>query len=166
MHVFLHAVGSFFAHLAAVDFAALGIACGLQALRLTVRTAAWRNIIAAAYPGRRVRWLSVLGAYLGGVGLNAVVPARGGDALKLYLVKHRVSGSTYPTLAATLVVETLFDALVGIALLLWGARLPARGGGRVGEPKRTRVLGAHRPGLRDRPQPALVRRAGRHLAGA
>ena len=123
MHVFLHAVGSFLAHLAAVDFAALGIACGLQALRLTVRTAAWRNIIAAAYPGRRVRWLSVLGAYLGGVGLNAVVPARGGDALKLYLVKHRVSGSTYPTLAATLVVETLFDALVGIALLLWAFHL-------------------------------------------
>ena len=123
MHVFIHAAASFFQHLAAVDFAALGIACGLQALRLSVRTAAWRNIIAAAYPAERVRWRSVLGAYLGGVGLNAVVPARGGDALKLFLVKHRVPGSTYPTLAATLVVETLFDALVGIGLLLWAIHL-------------------------------------------
>ena len=43
--------------------------------------------------------------------------------LKLYLVKHRVEGSTYPTLAATLVVETLFDAVVGIALLLWAVYL-------------------------------------------
>src|SRR5260221_8637333 len=110
MHAFFHAAGSFFGHLAAVDFAALGIACGVQALRLAVRSVDWRNITAAAYPGGRVRWGSVFGGYLGGVGLNAVVPARGGDALKLFLVKHRVPGSTFPTLAATLVVETLFDA--------------------------------------------------------
>ena len=111
--------------MAAVDFAALGVACGLQALRLTVRTVVWRNIIAAAYPGRKVRRRSVLGGYLGGVGPNAVVPARGGDALKLFLVKHRVPGSTYPTLAATLVVETLFDAVVGIGLLIWAIQLGA-----------------------------------------
>ena len=75
-----------------------------------MRTRAWRNIIAAAYPEPRVRWRNVLGAYLGGVGLNAITPARSGDVLKLFLVKRRVEGSTYPTLAATLVVETLFDA--------------------------------------------------------
>jgi glycosyltransferase 2 family protein len=123
VHVFLHDTRLFFEHLAAVDFGALAIACGLQALRLTLRTAAWRNIIAAAYPERSVRWLSVLGAYLAGVGLNAVTPARSGDALKLYLVKHRVEGSTYPTLAATLIVETMFDALVGSVLLLWALHL-------------------------------------------
>jgi uncharacterized membrane protein YbhN (UPF0104 family) len=88
-----------------------------------VRTRAWRNIIAAAYPETRVRWRSVLGAYLGGVGLNAIAPARGGDVLKLYLVKHRVEGSTYPTLAATLVAETLFDAVVGVGMLLWALQL-------------------------------------------
>ena len=65
----------------------------------------------------------MLGAYLAGVGLNAITPARSGDVLKLYLVKHRVEGSTYPTLAATLVVETLFDAAVGIALLAWAVYL-------------------------------------------
>jgi uncharacterized membrane protein YbhN (UPF0104 family) len=65
----------------------------------------------------------VLGAYLAGVGLNAITPARSGDVLKLYLVKHRIEGSTYPTLGATLVVETLFDAVVGIALLFWAVYL-------------------------------------------
>ena len=88
-----------------------------------MRTRAWRNIIAAAYPETRVRWRSVLGAYLGGVGLNALTPARGGDVLKLYLVKHRIEGSTYPTLAATLVAETLFDAFVGLGLLVWAIHL-------------------------------------------
>jgi len=120
---FLHDAGVFFGHLAAVDFGALGIALAFQALRLVVRTRAWRNILAAAYPDTEVRWRSVLGAYLGGVGLNAITPARSGDILKLFLVKHRIEGSTYPTLAATLIVETLFDAFVGIVLLLWAAYL-------------------------------------------
>ena len=52
-----------------------------------------------------------------------MTPARSGDVLKLFLVKHRVEGSTYPTLASTLVVETMFDALVGIALLGWAISL-------------------------------------------
>ena len=123
MGVFLHDAGVFFGHLASVDFGALAIALGFQALRLVVRTRAWRNILVAAYPDRQVRWRSVLGAYLAGVGLNAITPARSGDVLKLYLVKHRIEGSTYPTLGATLVVETLFDAFVGIALLMWAIYL-------------------------------------------
>jgi uncharacterized membrane protein YbhN (UPF0104 family) len=123
VHAFFHAADQFFAHLASVDFRALGIAAALQFLRLVVRTRAWRNIIAAAYPETRVRWRSVLGAYLGGVGLNAITPARGGDVLKLVLVKHRVEGSTYPTLAATLIAETLFDAVVGLGLLVWAIDL-------------------------------------------
>jgi len=53
------------------------------------------------------------------VGVNAIVPARGGDAVKLALVKRRVPGSTYPTLGATLVLETLFDVVVASALFLW-----------------------------------------------
>jgi len=120
---FFHAVRAFFEHLAAVDFGALAIACAFQIGRLLVRTRAWRNIVAAAYPDARVRWRHVLGGYLGGVGLNAITPARGGDLLKLFLVKRRVEGSSYPTLTATLVVETLFDAVVGIALLLWAIHL-------------------------------------------
>jgi uncharacterized membrane protein YbhN (UPF0104 family) len=121
--VFLHDTRVFFDHLAAVDFGALAIALAFQALRLIARTRAWRNIIAAAYPETPVRWRYVLGSYLGGVGLNAITPARSGDVLKLFLVKRRVEGSTYPTLAATLIVETLFDAVVGIGLLLWAISL-------------------------------------------
>jgi uncharacterized membrane protein YbhN (UPF0104 family) len=123
MHSFWHGVQQFFGDLASVDFRALGLAALFQVLRVVVRTRAWRNIIAASYPDTRVRWRSVLGAYLAGVGLNAITPARGGDVLKLYLVKHRIPGSTYPTLAATLIVETLFDAVVGVGLLLWAIHL-------------------------------------------
>ena len=120
MDAFFDAVRSFVEHLAAVDFSALAVACGFQIARLLARTRAWRNIIAAAYPDSRVRWRSVFGAYLAGVGLNAITPARAGDIVKLFLVKRRVADSTYPTLAATLLVETLFVLVV----VHWGeARL-------------------------------------------
>lgn len=123
MDAFFDGVRSFLDHLAAVDFSSLGVACVFQIGRLLVRTRAWRNIIAAAYPESNVRWRDVLGSYLGGVGLNAITPARAGDVVKLFLLKRRVADSTYPTLAATLVVETLFDLVVATGIFLWALHL-------------------------------------------
>jgi uncharacterized membrane protein YbhN (UPF0104 family) len=124
LHHLLHAADVFFDHLTSIGWRALGIAICAQIAKLAVRSVAWRNIIAAAYPRAKVRWLSVFGSYLAGVGVNAILPARGGDALKLYLVKQRVEGSTYPTLIATLFVDTLFDFVVSgclvIAAVYWG----------------------------------------------
>lgn len=115
----IDAAGEFFDHLADVHWLPLAIALGCQFLRLVARAPAWRNILRAAYPELLVPRRTVLGAYLAGVGVNAVVPARGGDLLKLYLVKHRVEGTTYPTLGSTLIVETLFDSVVAGAVLAW-----------------------------------------------
>lgn len=96
---------------------ALGVLCHL--LKTAARTRAWRNIVQAAYPQTNVRWRDVYGAYVAGVGVNAIVPARGGDVLKLYLLKHRVQGATYPTLGATLLADTLFDTVLASALVAW-----------------------------------------------
>jgi glycosyltransferase 2 family protein len=113
------AARTFFEHLASVGWTALGIALGFHVARLAARSLAWRNIIAAAYPGVRVPRLGVFGAYVAGVGLNSVVPARAGDALKLVLVKRQVEGSTYTTLTPTLFVETLFDLVVAAVIIGW-----------------------------------------------
>jgi glycosyltransferase 2 family protein len=51
--------------------------------------------------------------------VNSVLPARGGDLIKLYLVKHRMEEATYPTLGSTLVVETMFDFVVAGGLMVW-----------------------------------------------
>jgi uncharacterized membrane protein YbhN (UPF0104 family) len=115
----LDAFRSFGEHLAAVEWTAVALALLCHVGKMAARTRAWRNILAASYPDAVVRWRTVLGSYVAGVGVNAVMPARAGDVLKLYLVKRRVAGSTYPTLAATLLVETLFDMLVAAALLAW-----------------------------------------------
>src|SRR5262245_57184839 len=113
------AARTFFEHLASVGWIALGIALGFHVARLAARSLAWRTIIAAAYPGVRVPRPGVFGAYVAGVGLNSVVPARAGDALKLVLVKRQVEGSTYTTLTPTLFVETLFDVVVAAVIIGW-----------------------------------------------
>jgi uncharacterized membrane protein YbhN (UPF0104 family) len=119
----IDAAGTFFRNLAEVRFEVLGIAIGLHLLRLVARVPAWRNILRASYPDRKVPWRAVFGAYFAGIGVNAIVPARGGDLLKLYLVRHRVPETSYPTLGSTLIVETLFDTLVAGALILWALAL-------------------------------------------
>lgn len=120
VRAFLDAAAAFFRALAAVGWGALGLAVAFHVLRLALRVRGWQNILRASYPGARVPYRQTFGAYVAGVGVNAVVPARGGDVVKLYLAKHRaVKESSYPTLTSSLVVETLFDFVLATALFIW-----------------------------------------------
>ena len=123
VRAFLDASEAFFAAFAAVAWGALLLAVALHLLRMLMRARAWQNILQAAYPETKVRYWSTFGAYIAGVGVNAIVPARGGDVVKLYIVKHRIDRSTYPTLASSLVVETLFDFVVATLLFLVAIQL-------------------------------------------
>jgi uncharacterized membrane protein YbhN (UPF0104 family) len=123
VHAFFDAVGVFFEHLASVGWTALAIALLLHLLKVLMRTVAWQNILAAAYPGRRIRWRGVFGAYVAGVGINSIAPARVGDVVKLFLVKRRIPDSGYATLTPTLIVETIFDFVVATLLVLWAAAI-------------------------------------------
>lgn len=114
-----HATDVFAGHLAAIGWTAVGLAVACHLAKMAVRTRAWRNILAAAHPSSRVLWRGIFGAYAAGAAANAIVPARGGDALKLYLAKRQVADTTYPTLVGTLVVETLVDLVLSGALLAW-----------------------------------------------
>jgi len=97
----------------------LGIA--FHVLRLVAVSRAWRNIIKASYPESRVPARSILGAIFAGAGVNAIIPARGGDAVRVVLAKRSVEGSTYATVASTLVLLSLFDFVVATCLVLWAA---------------------------------------------
>lgn len=118
-----HAIGVFFERLAAVEFLPLALAICTHILKTACTSRAWRNTIAAAYPDAEVPWRSIYGSYVSGVGVNAVMPARGGDLVRLYLAKHRIEGATYPTLTASLLVEAVFDFLVSASLLVWALSL-------------------------------------------
>jgi hypothetical protein len=85
-----------------------------------VRIRGWWNILRVAYPKAvSLRYRDVVAAYFAGSGLNGVVPARGGDVMKLYMVKQRIPDGHYPTLVASFVPEGLFESLCGLALLVW-----------------------------------------------
>jgi uncharacterized membrane protein YbhN (UPF0104 family) len=110
---------TFFDQLAAVGWTMLGIGLAFHLARLVCRALAWRNILAASFPSARIRRLPIFGAYVAGVGLNSLAPARAGDVLKLVLTNHRIEGATYATLTPTLIVETLFDTVVAAGILIW-----------------------------------------------
>jgi len=113
----------FFDHLADVDVRPLLVAVALHIVKTACTSRAWRNVIAAAYPAERVRWRSIYAAYLSGVGVNAIVPARGGDVLRLYIAHRAVPTATYTTLASTYLVMSIFDSLLGLAVLAYALTL-------------------------------------------
>jgi uncharacterized membrane protein YbhN (UPF0104 family) len=89
-------------------------------LAQAVRPRGWHTIIKAAYPdAKELRARNTTAAYLAGAGLNGIIPARGGDVVKLWLLHRRIPDSRYPTLAATFLPETLFETAFGIGLVIW-----------------------------------------------
>src|SRR6266542_5533934 len=109
MHAFFHGVGRFFDELAAIHWKFLAFAVLCQVLRMVAVSRAWFGILRASYPDKRMRWREIYGAYVAGVGVNAIIPARVGDLTKLYIAKRRIPDSTYTTLASTQVALTVFD---------------------------------------------------------
>jgi uncharacterized membrane protein YbhN (UPF0104 family) len=125
------AIEVFFETLTSISWAPLGLAVICHLGRIVARSRAWRNVIAAAYPDTEVEWRQVFGGYVAGVGTNALVPGRGGDLLRLYIVKHRVEGATYPTLGATLLADGIFDFVAASLLLIWALSAGVLPGGEV-----------------------------------
>ena len=89
---FFDAVGSFFENLAAVHWGALVIGLAAFGIYLTLRSRAFFHVLRAAYPDEPFAWRRIWGAYVAAYGFNNVVPARGGDVIKLFLTKTSVPG--------------------------------------------------------------------------
>ncbi|MEA2404551.1 MAG: hypothetical protein QOE08_1198, partial [Thermoleophilaceae bacterium] len=85
------------------------------------RARASYNVIRAAYPSERFRFRDVWGAYMAGYGFNNVIPARGGDVIRLFLTKSAIPRSTYPTVAAAFSVDLLFDLCAGGLAIVFSA---------------------------------------------
>jgi uncharacterized protein (TIRG00374 family) len=116
---FFNAVGQFFSDLAAVHWGLLLLGLFFFGLNLTLRSRAFFHSLRAAYPAVSFQWRRVWGAYFAAVGFNNVVPARGGDIIKLFLTRSSIPGSSYPTVAAAFFVESIFDATVGVLVLIY-----------------------------------------------
>ena len=116
---FFDAVGQFFSDLAAVHWSTLALGLAFFGLNLTLRSRGFFHSLRAAYPSVSFQWRRIWGAYFAAVGFNNIVPARGGDVIKLFLTRSSIPGSRYPTVAAAFFVESIFDACVGVLVLIF-----------------------------------------------
>jgi uncharacterized membrane protein YbhN (UPF0104 family) len=117
----LDGVDAFFDQLAAIDFLPAFIAVLLQLARLFSTSQAWRNVLVAAYPDREVPRLSIYGAYLSGIGINAIIPVRAGDAVRVVLAHRAIPESSYTTVISSTLVLSIFDIAAASTLLIWAA---------------------------------------------
>ena len=116
---FFDAVGSFFDSLAHVRFLPLLAGMAIFTAYLSLRALALYNILRAAYPEAQIDRRQVWGAYIAAYGFNNVVPARGGDVIKLFLVRASIPESRYPAVASSFLVESVFDLTMAVPVLLF-----------------------------------------------
>ena len=114
---FFEAFEQFFENLAAIQWGSLAFAMLAFIGYLTLRSRASFHILRAAYPDEKLEWRKIWGAYFAGYGFNSVIPARGGDVVRLFLTKNAVPNSSYPAVAATFAVEAIFDVMMGVLIL-------------------------------------------------
>jgi uncharacterized membrane protein YbhN (UPF0104 family) len=116
---FFDALDEFFSNLASVRLGPLLLAAILFTIYLSFRARASFAILRAAYPAERIQFRLIWGAYFAGYGFNSVIPARGGDVVRLFLTKTSVPNSSYPAVAASFIVELGFDLAMGTLILLF-----------------------------------------------
>jgi uncharacterized protein (TIRG00374 family) len=116
---FFDAVEQFFEGLADVRLGPLVLGLLAFGIYLTFRARASYNILRAAYPTEQIAFRDIWGAYFAGYGFNAVIPARGGDVVRLFLTKTSIPRSSYPAVGASFVVEMGFDIAMGSLVLIF-----------------------------------------------
>jgi uncharacterized membrane protein YbhN (UPF0104 family) len=116
---FFDAAGQFFGHLADISWGSLILALLFLLAMYLARARSWQNILRAAYPETRVPFRGIAGATLAGAGINAVIPARVGDATKILLARGQIRRSTYPAITSSFLVQSIFDTTAGLLVFAY-----------------------------------------------
>jgi glycosyltransferase 2 family protein len=117
IEAFADAVGDFFASVASIHWFSLILGLLAFIAYLSLRARAFFHVLRAAYPTERFEFRRVWGAYIAAYGFNGVVPARGGDVIKLFLTKTSVPNSSYPAVGSAMFVENVFDLTMAVFIL-------------------------------------------------
>ncbi len=116
---FLRGAEEFFARLGEISWPAMVLALLFYLAHLLARTRAWQNVLRAAYPEKTVPYSRVTAAYLVGAGFNSFIPVRVGDAVKIFLAKRSIRGSSYPAITSSFLVQTVFDTTAGVLVFIY-----------------------------------------------
>ncbi len=115
---FLRGADEFFDRIGDIGWPAMVLALSFYLAHLLARTRAWQNVLRAAYPKSEVSYAKITASYLAGAGLNSFIPARVGDAVKIFLAKRSIRRSSYPAIVSSFFVQSVFDTTAGILVFL------------------------------------------------
>ena len=118
-HRFVNAAEAFFHSIADIAWGYVAAALILSLALQLARAHGWANALRAAYPRSRVSEAGIAASFLVGAGMNGILPARGGDALKVVLAKRSVERSSYPAIISSFAVLSPFDIAIGLLVLLY-----------------------------------------------
>lgn len=116
---FIRGAEEFFGRLGDIGWPAMALALAFYLAHLLARSRAWQNVLRAAYPREEVPYAQITAAYLAGAGLNSFIPARVGDAVKIFLAKHSIRRSSYPAIVSSFFVQSVFDTTAGILVFIY-----------------------------------------------
>jgi uncharacterized membrane protein YbhN (UPF0104 family) len=119
--------------LASVSPWLLALAIVLHLLKVAAEARAWHGIVLHAHDGPPVPFRTTLAAFVGSIGVNAILPARVGEAFRVGVVRKRLPGTSVATIAATIVLETILE-LIFAAAVIAVVLLAGRSIGHVGLP--------------------------------
>ena len=113
-------VGDVVDQIRSISVPILVLALALHTCETLLNAVAWRNILRAAYPHGDVGFRPVLGAYGGGIALNAILPAQAGTLAMVGLFRAQIRQSTLLGVVGAGVVQNAFFAVVGafVAIVL------------------------------------------------
>jgi uncharacterized membrane protein YbhN (UPF0104 family) len=102
---------------AALGWLLLGVA--LHMAQQVARGRGWYAIVRMACPaGEAPRARDAIGVWIAGAGASGVLSARGGDAVRVFLLGRAPCGPACPLLAGTLVAEAAGDVAIGMVVLV------------------------------------------------
>jgi uncharacterized membrane protein YbhN (UPF0104 family) len=116
---FIRGAEEFFHRLGDINWLAMAVALAFYLLHLLARTRAWQNVLKAAYPKQEVPYSRITAAYFAGAGLNSFIPARIGDAVKIFLAKRSIKRSSYPAIVSSFFVQSVFDTTAGLLVFAY-----------------------------------------------
>jgi uncharacterized membrane protein YbhN (UPF0104 family) len=106
--------GHAFSHLVVWAYL-LAVVCFLA--QTVARSRAWRNLLAATFPGSNVRWRDAYGATLVKHGAGTFLPMHGDEAVRVALMKDRIEGASPAAIASTAGLDTIFDVVLTAVLV-------------------------------------------------
>jgi uncharacterized membrane protein YbhN (UPF0104 family) len=113
----IDSMGTFFSQIENLRWGYLLLGLALYALYLLLRSRALWGALRAAYPGERIRWRDVWGAYMVGYAINNVFPLGGGNVAQVFLTRLAIPPASYPTVATALATGAIFDWFMGLLVM-------------------------------------------------